>query len=133
MTASCRCRSFELRLTSTDFEPGRDAFTDAIHWKWRLRDDRLPEGETFLYVATDRCGWMPRIWHSRDDGLIWDESDAGDGQGLPLDDPEINHGLDDAIQDELRRVDLNRMLLIHNAPAPFRRPPATHSVARRAA
>ena len=52
---------------------------------------------------------------------------------MPLDDPELYEALGDAIEDELRRVDLARLLLIHNSPPPFRHPSATRSTVRRAA
>ncbi|MDP1848293.1 MAG: hypothetical protein Q8K79_10925, partial [Solirubrobacteraceae bacterium] len=55
-SAVCRCRQLDLNLAFVDFDPDRDE----IQWRWRLIDERLPSGETFLHVSTDRCGWNMR-------------------------------------------------------------------------
>ena len=127
-TADAACPSFELRLKAADLKPGENRFDDTIWWTWHLHDDRLPWGETFLFVATERCGRAPEMWHSTDSGVNWDELGEMDGRGMPIDDPELLEQLGVAIEDELRRVDLAR-LLIHS-PRPARR---RRGVARRAA
>lgn len=103
-----------LRLDDVSFDTDRDE----IRWTWWLRDDRLPEGETFLHVATNRCGWGIRCGHSVIDGLCWFEVDDMDGEGLPIaDDGELKLRLMMAIRAELARVDLARLLLIHYPPS----------------
>lgn len=128
----CTCQRSQpsLRFERLDVEerPLTDSSRDVLHWTLFLEDDRLPEGATYLHVATGRTGYpFPEqpledfIRHVNCDGMYHgDPVTDFDGVGLPVDDRELLELLRRTIEDHLRVVDTCRALLIHWPPRPLR-------------
>jgi hypothetical protein len=104
----CACsRRLQLRLEHTELDD-----LGEIRWTFRLRDDRLRNGETYVHAATPRTGHpLHTITHTETNGLGWTDLPHMDGIGLPLADPDLLRRLEDAIEDQLRTIDLVRWLL----------------------
>ncbi|MEJ7787411.1 MAG: hypothetical protein WKF96_21615 [Solirubrobacteraceae bacterium] len=122
-----------LRLQLIGADLDGDTSESRIWWTFIVRDDRLDNGETWLHVATPRCGWsLVDVFHTDIGGFSWpDRDDATIGAdywpGWPLDDPELVGAVGVAIEHELVRVDLARILLAPVRAIPWR------SMARRQA
>jgi hypothetical protein len=120
---TCACACGRWSLLSAELEEKRGSGDDLIHWTWRLIDERLPDGFAFIHAATPRVGHpLRQVRHTTTAGLYWlDPIAEFDGVGLPTADAgDLLVSLYDVIEDELRRVDLARMLLIHCPPRPLR-------------
>jgi len=115
-----------LRLQLIGADIDGDTNLSSIWWTFRLRDDRLDQGEIWLHVATPRCGWsLTDVFHTDIGGFAWaDRDDRAAGadwwQGWPLDDPELVRAVGAAIEHELVRVDLARTLLAPVTVIPWR-------------
>ena len=122
-----------LRLQLIGADLTDDTNLASIWWTFRLRDDRLNQGEVWLHVATPRTGWsLVDAFHTDVAGFSWpDRDDATIGAdywpGWPFDDPELVRAVGAAIEYELVRVDLARTLLEPVTVIPWR------SMARRQA
>lgn len=116
-----------LRLQLIGADIDGDTNLSHIWWTFRLRDDRLDQGEIWLHVATPRCGWsLVDVFHTDIGGFAWadrDDRDVGADwwAGWPLDDPELVGAVGAAIEHELVRVDLARTLLAPVTVIPWRR------------
>lgn len=119
-----------LQLIGADLDGATNL--SSIWWAFRLRDDRLDDGEIWLHVATVRCGRsLTNVFHTDIDGLTWaelDDATIGDDYwlGWPLDDPDLVRAVHETIEHELVRVDVARTLL-----APVTIIPSRSSVAAR--
>jgi len=115
-----------LRLQLIGADIDGDTNLSSIWWTFRLRDDRLDNGEMWLHAATPRCGWsLVDVFHSDIDGFAWaDRDDATVGAdwwpGWPLDDSELVRAVGAAVEHELVRVDLARTLLAPVTVIPWR-------------
>jgi len=119
-------RPDELRLQLIGADIDGDTNLSSIWWTFRLRDDRLDQGEIWLHVATPRCGWsLVDVFFTDIGGFAWADRDtatigADYWAGWPLDDPELVRAVGAAIEHELVRVDLARTLLAPVTVIPWR-------------